>query len=78
MTMRDEELPAGFRDGDFEMRDLEAAGRRAARARKRGQCDHGWRQGYPGHPVKGEAKCLHCGVVDTVVNLDAAYREIHG
>lgn len=66
----DPELPAGFRDADFEMRDLEAAGRRSARLRRKGLCDHGWRQSYPGHPVVGEARCLHCGKVALVTTLD--------
>ena len=50
---RDMELPGGFQDADFEMRDLMAAGRRIAAARRKGLCAHGWRQGYPGHPVAG-------------------------
>ena len=46
--MYDPELPNGFQDADFEMRDLEAAGRRAAALHRKGICTHGWRQGRIG------------------------------
>ncbi len=36
--MYDPELPAGFQDADFEMRDLEERAREIAHARKRGYC----------------------------------------
>ena len=76
---RDHELPGGFQDADFEMRELEAAGRRASEARKRGQCDHGWRQEGNGRndiPI-GKAKCLHCGKFATIQELDEDFRNIH-
>ena len=74
--MRDPELPNGFQDADFEMRDLGAAARRITRARKRGLCAHGWRQGYPGYPVIGSAKCLDCGKEATVEALDTERQAI--
>jgi len=78
---RDPELPNGFQDADFEMRDLEEKARRSAEARKRGKCDHGWRQGqpgtFPGSPLQME-KCLHCGKVATRLELDRERREILG
>lgn len=62
---RDPELPNGFQDADFEMRDLEEKGRRSAALRKKGICDHGWRQvgnGRNGIEI-GKFKCLHCGAM---------------
>jgi hypothetical protein len=50
----DPELPAGFQDADFEMRDLDAAGDRARRLMKRGICAHGWLTWLT---------CNHCGKV---------------
>ena len=54
----DDELPGGFQDADFEMRDLQAAAGRSRRARARGLCDHTW----TGPVTVGEAprQCYHC------------------
>lgn len=38
--MYDPELPAGFQDADFEMRELEYEGNAIARGRKAGRCQH--------------------------------------
>lgn len=38
----DPELPGGFQDADFEMRELTASANRAARMRKAGHCTHDW------------------------------------
>ena len=54
-------------DADIEMAQLEEAGNRAARLRKRGICDHGWLQGHP----DGTVTCNHCGKV--FASFDAAY-----
>ena len=78
---RDTELPAGFQDDDFDMRDLEAAGAAVARAKRQGKCAHGWRQGsMPDNGIKKDhAKCLHCGKVAPESELDAEWNEIvHG
>jgi hypothetical protein len=56
---RDPELPNGFQDADFEMRDLAEAGRRSAALRRAGRCDHGWRQTFK----DGSFECLHCHVI---------------
>jgi hypothetical protein len=42
--MYDPELPAGFQDADFEMRELEAQADRIHAAKQRGICVHGWWQ----------------------------------
>ena len=64
---RDPELPNGFQDDDFDMRDLEHAGALTAALRRRGICDHGWLMAPDGEP----ARCLHCGAV--FANAEAAY-----
>ena len=59
---RDPELPNGFQDADFEMRELEERGNGEARLRRLGRCTHGWRQVGNGRndvPL-GFFKCLHC------------------
>ena len=76
MNAFDSELPRGFRDADFETRELEAsAARQAARARK-GICSHGWLQGPPGRadrPTKVWT-CNHCGQTwNTEAESHAAY-----
>lgn len=78
--MYDPELPAGFQDGDFEMRALEEVGRRSAAAKKRGLCDHGWRQGKSGreHVPSDIVKCLNCGKVAPEGELDRERAEILG
>jgi hypothetical protein len=58
----DEELPAGFQDADFEQRELEMLGNRAAANRKRGICNHGSWVGYhPDFPARnlkrGQVRC---------------------
>lgn len=65
----DFELPNGFQDADFEMRDLEAKGNRSYQLRKAGICTHGWLQGPPGKPV---TTCLYCGA--TFESSEAAFR----
>lgn len=78
---RDPELPNGFQDAVFEVRELEEKARRSAAARKRGKCDHGWRQGKPGSgPRKPEdlETCLHCGKVATREELGRERQEILG
>lgn len=40
-TMYDPELPRGFQDADFEMRDLQRAANRESRLEKQGICCHG-------------------------------------
>jgi hypothetical protein len=71
----DPELPRGFQDADFDLRDLEARAREVQAARRRGICDHGWNQGpYQGagvHPFwqgpadapVGSFFCFHCKAV---------------
>ena len=80
--MRDPELPNGFQDDDFEMRELQAAGRRATSARTRGLCDHGWRQTGLGAEANGIAvgltQCLHCQKLAPTAILDAERAAIHG
>jgi len=49
---RDDELPGGFQDADFEMRDLEAIGQVEDMLKKRGICTHGW---------MNHNTCLDCG-----------------
>jgi len=72
----DSELPRGFADADFELRELEAsAARQAARARK-GICSHGWLQGPPGpaHKPTKVWTCNHCGATwKTEAEADSAY-----
>jgi len=65
---RDNELPNGFQDGDFELRELEEQGRYEAYLRKIGKCSHTWRQiGNSNNDIpKGFFKCLHC---DQIVKL---------
>lgn len=41
----DDELPAGFQDGDFEQRELEAQAARASALHRRGICTHSYRLG---------------------------------
>ena len=48
----DPELPNGFQDDDFDMRDLEQAAARSAALRRRGICDHGWLMAPDGEPAK--------------------------
>ena len=55
----DPEMPAGFQDADFEMRDLEEAANRSAALRKAGHCDHGWSGPQADKP--GRRICHHCG-----------------
>lgn len=57
--MYDPELPNGFQDADFEMRELTAQANREARLRKRGICTHSWMHA----PDVGPATCHHCGKV---------------
>lgn len=80
LTMyHDEEMPAGFRDADFEMRDLQAQANRESRLRKRGICAHGWTQGPPGPPDKPTSvvTCLYCGQTwQTDAEAYAARREV--
>lgn len=45
MMMYDPELPAGFQDADFEVRDLEAAAADHRRLRRQGYCTHQSGQG---------------------------------
>lgn len=76
---RDSELPNGFQDADFEMRSLQAAAQRSSAARKRGECDHGWKQvgnGRNGIPV-GMARCQHCGKYATDDELMDDFRRVH-
>lgn len=75
---RDPELPNGFQDADFEMRELERLGNRSTQLRKQGKCDHGWRQcSAPANDIpKGYAKCLHCGKLALETDLDAERREL--
>jgi hypothetical protein len=75
---RDPELPNGFRDADFEMRELYELGAKSAALHKQGLCDHGWRQvGQINNNVPvGLAKCLHCGKLATEAELDEERREL--
>lgn len=69
----DEELPAGFQDADFEMRELEEAGNRIALLERQGFCPH---THWVGLPTSGaiyyaeqvgligdEVRCHGCGVI---------------
>lgn len=57
----DFELPGGFQDADFEMRDLQESANRAARLRKKGICDHSWiGPSVPGGSPSGPYVCHHC------------------
>lgn len=47
----DPELPAGFQDADFEMRELAEEGARIAQLRKAGICTH---ESWVGLPASGE------------------------
>ena len=72
---RDPELPAGFQDADFEMRDLQSVASRVSKLRKRGICVHGWTQGQP----NGSVKCLDCGALfATAAAHWAAHKEARG
>ena len=77
----DPELPAGFQDADFEMRDLEAAAARDTALKARGICTHGWVQGTPGRQT-GPVRCLEegCGKVfeSDEAWLDARDEALHG
>ncbi len=79
---RDPELPAGFQNADFEMRELEEMGNREAKAKQQGKCAHGWRQGKPGMAAPKDddiQTCLDCGKVATRWELDGDRDEIlHG
>jgi len=68
---RDPELPNGFQDADFEMRDLEAKGAAVSRLRKQGICAHGWGR----VPDVGECECLYCGQM--FPNKEAFYAAWH-
>ena len=74
---RDNELPAGFQDADFDMRSLQAAGARSSALKKRGICDHGWLA--PANPSSFHTGadysmvCNHCGKV--FANEEQAYEE---
>lgn len=68
----DPELPAGFQDADFEMREMEEIGDAIAAARKAGRCTHGSAVGYlpvPAYPEQegltpGQLRCTQgCGEV---------------
>ena len=74
---RDQELPNGFQDADFEMASLQAKGARSSALKRRGICDHGWLA-----PAKPSAfhtgadysmVCNHCGKV--FATAEAAHRE---
>lgn len=59
----DEELPGGFQDADFEMRELEEAAAQATSQRKRGICQHLSAVGYLPTPVYPEQVGLKPGEV---------------
>jgi len=59
----DPELPAGYQDADFEMRELEEMGNRAARLRAKGICTHGHVQGFTRRDGSTGTKCLNCPVI---------------
>ena len=67
----DEELPNGFQDADFEMRELEELGNRIARLERKGICQHGAVVGYKypavyyeqEHMAPGEMLCHGCGAI---------------
>lgn len=65
----DPELPAGFQDADFEMRELEEAANRAARLRDQGICVHDRFRTFD----TGEARCGDCGV--TFLSEEALLRD---
>lgn len=77
---RDFELPTGFQDADFEVRELEAAAARSSALRRRGFCDHGWTAPadpstfHSGKPYR--IVCNHCGATfaDSAEHM-AAVRE---
>ena len=76
MNAFDSDLPAGFNDADFELRDLEASAARQAARWASGICSHGWLQGPPGPPGKPTKvwTCNHCGQVwATEAEAHAAY-----
>ena len=59
----DPELPDGYQDADFDMRELQAKADHNAALRQQGICGHGWQQGYPNGEgtTPGMARCLDCG-----------------
>ena len=69
-SMYDPELPAGYQDADFEMRELEARGNRAARLRAKGICTHGHVQGgdFDNPDKPSEVKCLNCPATFPTMN----------
>lgn len=81
----DPELPAGFQDADFEMRELEELGNRAHWLRTHGKCPHGSWVGYhPEYPERNlsanEVRCTDgCNKVflseDEILD---AHREVMG
>lgn len=56
---RDPETPNGFQDADYEMYEMQLAGREEANRRKRGKCSHTWTGRADGPGV--EFICNHCG-----------------
>jgi hypothetical protein len=68
---RDPELPAGFQDADFEMRDLENRAREVQRLEKLGHCQHGSQVGHVSpavyylqeHITAGQHICWDCGAI---------------
>jgi hypothetical protein len=63
------DVPAGYRDADIEMAELEAAARYHSHMRKIGKCTHTWVQGLGANgewygegpaPATGHVLCLHC------------------
>jgi hypothetical protein len=69
----DDEMPVGYQDADYEMRELEAMGERIARLEAQGVCTHSHTVGLgaDGRPYWPEAegltgtqcRCTDCGQV---------------
>jgi len=57
----DEEVPAGFQDADFEMREMEEVGRQMTAQRKRGVCQHASAVGFTGTVNYPEQEGLRTG-----------------
>lgn len=73
--------PAGYSDADIEQNELERLGRASARARERGECTHGSRQGESGPDRPGPddmATCLDCGKRASEAELNAEMHDALG
>jgi hypothetical protein len=65
-------------DADFEMLELERAGRISYNLKKKGICTHGWRRGFEGNFQDRDnylEKCLDCGKIATARKLDEDFQK---